>query len=92
MKMEPSLRKAEELLQRRGRVRPPRPVYPDGLSSREVEVLRLVAQGLTNQQIAEKLVISLNTVLHHVTNILGKTGAANRTEATDYVHRNSLIE
>jgi DNA-binding NarL/FixJ family response regulator len=91
MKMQPSLLKAEELLTRRGRPRQPRPVYPDGLSAREVEILRLVAQGLTNQQIAEELVISLNTVLHHVTNILGKTGAANRTEATDYAHRRGLI-
>jgi DNA-binding CsgD family transcriptional regulator len=92
MKMEPSLQKAEQLLTRRGRVRPPRPVYPDGLSAREVEVLRLIAQGLTNQQIAEELTISLNTVLHHVTNILGKTGSANRVEATDYAHRRNLIQ
>jgi DNA-binding CsgD family transcriptional regulator len=92
MKMQPSLVKAEELLTRRGRERPQRPAYPDGLSAREVEVLRLIAQGRTNQQIAEELVISLNTVLHHVTNILGKTGAANRTEATDYAHRHSLIQ
>jgi DNA-binding CsgD family transcriptional regulator len=92
MKMQPSLLKAEELLSRRGRERPRLPGYPDGLSSREVEILRLIAQGLTNQQIAEELVISLNTVLHHVTNILGKTGAANRTEATDYAHRRRLIE
>jgi DNA-binding CsgD family transcriptional regulator len=92
MKMQPSLQKAEALLARRGRTRPQRIVHPDGLSGREVEILRLVAQGLTNQQIAEALIISLNTVLHHVTNILGKTGTANRAEATDYAHRHSLIE
>jgi DNA-binding CsgD family transcriptional regulator len=92
MKMLPSLRKAEELLTRRGRQRPRRPDYPDRLSAREVEILRLIAQGRTNQQIAAGLTISLNTVLHHVTNILGKTGAANRAEATDYAHRHSLIE
>jgi DNA-binding CsgD family transcriptional regulator len=92
MKMQPSLQKAEELMARRGRERKPRPVYPDGLSAREVEILRLIAQGMTNQQIAERLVISLNTVLHHVTNLLGKTGAANRAEATDYAHRHNLIE
>jgi len=67
------------------------PAYPDGLSEREVEVLRLIAQGKSNQQIAGELIISLNTVLHHVTNILGKTGAANRTEAVAYAHRNGLI-
>jgi DNA-binding CsgD family transcriptional regulator len=90
MKMQPSLVKAEGLLARRGRSRPPAPVYPDGLTSREVEVLRLIARGLTNQQIAEELTISLNTVLHHVTNIFGKIGAANRTEASGYAHRQSL--
>ena len=52
--------------------------------------MRLIARGLTNQQIAEELTISLNTVLHHVTNIFGKTGAANRTEASGYAHRQSL--
>ena len=51
------------------------------LTSREVEVLGLVAKGLTNQQIADELVISLHTAIRHVANILGKTGAANRTEA-----------
>jgi DNA-binding NarL/FixJ family response regulator len=91
MKMQPSLQRAEALLSRRGRERPRSPVYPDGLSLREVEILRLIARGLTNHQIAEELVISLNTVLHHVTNILGKTAAANRAEATDYAHRHSLI-
>jgi DNA-binding CsgD family transcriptional regulator len=92
MKMQPSLRKAEELLTRRGQERPRSPAYPDGLSGREVEILRLIARGLTNQQIAAELTISLNTVLHHVSNILGKTGAANRAEATDYAHRRGLIE
>jgi DNA-binding NarL/FixJ family response regulator len=92
MKMQPSLQKAEALLARPGRPRPQRAIYPDGLSAREVEILRLIAQGRTNQQIAEELVISLNTVLHHVTNILGKTGAANRAEATDYAHRQNLIQ
>jgi DNA-binding CsgD family transcriptional regulator len=91
MKMQPSLRKAEELLTRRGRSRPRPPAYPDGLSSREVEILRLIARGQTNQQIAQELTISLNTVLHHVTNIFGKTGAANRTEAAGYAHRQNLI-
>ena len=90
MKMQPSLEQAERLLARRGRSRPRAPAYPDGLTSREVEVLRLIARGLTNQQIAEELTISLNTVLHHVTNIFGKTGAANRTEASGYAHRQSL--
>jgi len=52
------------------------------LSERELEVLRLLAAGRPNQQIAEELVVALNTVKKHVAHILDKLGAANRTEAT----------
>jgi pimeloyl-ACP methyl ester carboxylesterase/DNA-binding CsgD family transcriptional regulator len=54
------------------------------LSQREMEVLRLLALGLSNQQIADDLVISLNTVRRHVSNVFDKTGAANRVEAATY--------
>lgn len=54
---------------------------PGGLSEREVQVLRLIAAGKTNRDIAEELIISPRTVANHVTNILNKTNAANRTEA-----------
>jgi DNA-binding NarL/FixJ family response regulator len=60
------------------------------LSPREREVLKLVAEGKTNPQIAEQLVISLNTVQRHVSSILEKIGAHNRTEATAYALRNHL--
>jgi DNA-binding CsgD family transcriptional regulator len=60
------------------------------LSVREREVLRLLAAGRTNAQIADELVISPSTVLHHVTSILTKTGAANRTEAAAYAIRHGL--
>jgi DNA-binding NarL/FixJ family response regulator len=63
-----------------------------GLSSREVEVLRLVATGRSNQQIADELVISLNTVRRHVSNVFDKTGVANRAQATAYAHRHGLID
>ena len=55
-----------------------------GLTAREGEVLRLIARGLSNQQIADELVITLSTVTKHVGSILGKTGASNRTEAATY--------
>jgi DNA-binding NarL/FixJ family response regulator len=68
------------------------PEYPDRLSAREVEVLRLISGGRSNAEIAAALVISPNTVLRHVSNILDKTGAANRTEAAAYAVRNGLIQ
>jgi DNA-binding CsgD family transcriptional regulator len=70
---------------------PPRASYPDGLSQREVEVLRLLAAGKTNPDIAATLSISPKTVTHHVTSILGKIGASNRTEAAAYAARTGLV-
>lgn len=64
---------------------------PDGLSHREMEVLKLLATGRSNQQLADELVISLNTVRRHVSNIYTKTGVCNRAQATAYAHRNRLI-
>ena len=61
------------------------------LSPREVEVVRLIAAGRSNQEIAEELGISPNTVLHHVTSILGKTAATNRAEAAVYAARHGLL-
>jgi DNA-binding CsgD family transcriptional regulator len=68
-----------------------RPPHSDaGISHREIEVLRLIVAGKSNQQIADTLVISASTVAKHVTSILSKTGAANRTEAATYAHRHGL--
>jgi pimeloyl-ACP methyl ester carboxylesterase/DNA-binding CsgD family transcriptional regulator len=61
------------------------------LSSREIEVLGLVAHGKTNAEIADLLVISKNTVDRHVSNILAKTGCANRAEAALYGARHRLV-
>jgi DNA-binding NarL/FixJ family response regulator len=63
----------------------------DDLSQREIEVLRLLAAGKSNREIADALCISLNTVATHVRNILAKTGAANRTEAAAYALRHGLL-
>jgi DNA-binding CsgD family transcriptional regulator len=62
-----------------------------GLSKRELAVVRLLATGKSNQQIAEALVISPSTVAKHVTSILNKTSAANRTEVAWFAHRNGLV-
>ncbi len=63
---------------------------PDGLTPREVDVIRLLAIGKSNQEIAQDLVISFNTVTNHVKNILGKTGCSNRTEAAAYAIHHGL--
>jgi DNA-binding CsgD family transcriptional regulator len=66
------------------------PSAPDDLTGREAEVLRLIAIGRSNADIAMALSISLNTVATHVRNILAKTGCANRTEAAAYAMRKGL--
>ena len=66
------------------------PAYPDGLSLREVEVLRLIAAGKTDREIGDELFISARTVNHHVGNILNKTNTANRAEAAAYAATNGL--
>jgi DNA-binding CsgD family transcriptional regulator/tetratricopeptide (TPR) repeat protein len=71
-------------------VRQPDP-RPDGLSEREIEVLRSIADGLSNREIGGRLFISQNTVANHVRAILRKTGCANRTEATSYAHRAGIV-
>ena len=67
------------------------PAYPDGLTQRGVEVLRLISYGKTDREIGEELSISVSTASTHVRNILNKTNVANRTEATAYAARPSLI-
>ncbi len=65
---------------------------PDGLSIRELDVLRLVARGLSNREIGATLFISEHTAANHVRGILRKTACANRTEATAYAYRRGLAE
>ena len=67
-----------------------RPPTPEPLTEREVEVLRLVARGQSNQEIADQLVISEATVRTHMSNILGKLHLASRTQAALYALREGL--
>jgi DNA-binding CsgD family transcriptional regulator len=65
--------------------------YPTGLTKREAEVLRLVAQGLKNEQVAKELVISPRTVDTHLTAIYGKIGVSSRSAATRYALEHHLV-
>ena len=66
--------------------------YEIQLTERELEILRLLARGLTNPQIADRLVISVSTVNFHVHNVLDKLGAKTRTEAVTIAAREGLID
>ncbi|HEX5300399.1 MAG TPA: LuxR C-terminal-related transcriptional regulator [Streptosporangiaceae bacterium] len=68
-----------------------RPGLAEPLTGRELEVLRLLATGRSNQRIAHDLVVALDTVKKHVTHVLGKLGAANRTEAVARARQLGLI-
>ncbi|GEN30718.1 NarL family two-component system response regulator LiaR [Cerasibacillus quisquiliarum] len=68
------------------------PLKPhDELTPREMEVLLCIGNGLTNQEISEKLYIGIKTVKTHVSHILSKLGVSDRTQAAVYVHRNGLL-
>ena len=72
------------------RIVPPKPTYPDGLTAREVEVLRLVAEGLTNAQIAERLIISPTTVNAHMRSLYSKVAVNTRIALMRYTAEHHL--
>ncbi len=65
---------------------------PDGLTQRELEILRLLARGKTNRGIAQELVISEKTVASHVSHIFTKLGVTSRSAATAYAYDHDLVE
>jgi len=71
---------------------PETPMTPDPLTEREEEMLRYVARGLSNQEIADMLVVSERTVRTHISNVLGKLHLANRTQATLYALREGIAD
>ena len=64
---------------------------PAGLTRREIEVLRLVAEGLSNREIAQKLQVMKRTAEFHVGNILKKLGAASRVEAAMWAKKRGVV-
>jgi len=68
----------------------PRGPLPDGLTEREAEILRLIAQGLNNPEIAARLFVTSHTVKSHINRIFAKTGSRDRAAAIGYAHRHGL--
>jgi DNA-binding NarL/FixJ family response regulator len=66
------------------------PAMPDGLTQREVEILALIAQGLTNTEIAEHLFLSNHTIKTHINRIFAKTGSRDRVAAIAYAQRHGI--
>jgi DNA-binding CsgD family transcriptional regulator len=69
----------------------PRASLPDGLTGREAEILRLLASGMTNPEIADALVLSGHTIKTHINHIFAKTGSRDRVAATRYAREHDLI-
>jgi len=86
----PALARADALAARLAIPAPAAPAYPAGLTAREVQVLRLVAEGLPNAQVAARLFLAPRTVNSHLTSIYTKLGVDNRAAATRFALEHSL--
>ena len=74
------------------RFRQPKQMPHDQLTEREMEVLKLIAKGKSNQELADELHIGIKTVKFHVTNILAKLGVEDRTQAAIYAYKHGLAD
>jgi len=88
--MKPLIERLEALDTKLRTLPPAKVECPDSLTEREVEVLRLLASGMTNPEIAEELFITRRTVTYHISNIFGKTLTSNRRDAASYARRHNL--
>jgi DNA-binding NarL/FixJ family response regulator len=75
-----------------GNTTPAARTNPDGLTAREIEVLRLMAEGLSNPEIATRLYIGQTTVKTHINNAFAKIGVRNRAEAVRYAYQHGLAQ
>jgi DNA-binding NarL/FixJ family response regulator len=87
---QPTLTRADALMARLTATSTTAPAYPAGLSAREVEVLRLVAQGMTNPQVADRLNLSPRTVEQHLRSIYNKLAVSTRAAATAFAVEHGL--
>ncbi|HET8632491.1 MAG TPA: LuxR C-terminal-related transcriptional regulator, partial [Thermomicrobiales bacterium] len=90
LEAKPALTRADALAARLAVPAAPPAAYPAGLSAREVEVLRLVAEGLTDAQVAERLFLSPRTVGQHLRSVYNKLGVSSRLAATRFALEHGL--